>query len=778
MPSRRLSEVVKFVIGDKAHPWGGLNTATKDPRSLDRGETFSAVNWITGRDKDNIQIRRGQALLGTTRRASVGVSVSGMGIGTLANGSQVPFFSAGRKLYYYNGSDTVEVTTTDLFPVAAAGDDVNIVPYSNLAGSFVYVTSPNSSIYKIPVANPGSVVNQNSTNKIPDYRFGWAKIDNAVFQGMQRNGQTATSRDPTGFYFSRVDQNGAPNGYPQYMALPAKPAGTVTIGVGAMTDGTYYYVITALNSSGVETTKGAESNAIVISGGGGVASINLSWAGVAGATGYKIYRTTSTGVYTTPAFIATVNAPITTYQDAAPLPSTGAPPATTTVNLIGDIATGDGSTKTFTGTLPSFSAGLSTVFGVQITDGVELFSDDKNGNLVGSLGGTGTINYATGVYSVTFVTAPVSGVAISASYFFENATVGGIMDFTINGSDATGTYAQVFRQDDGGGSAMGAATFQGVEYCFHLLRSWLNQTTTQTDGSRTYQNIPYWSQIGIPYPRAFFETGDGVLYLDNTNPQNPKVSILEIPPGSTNLTVVPVTISLTLDLSGFAFDKAVMYRWGEYNILECQSYINGHKNSYNSVTFVQNIYSGLWNQLDYDFTCLGNYLGTLVSGDSLSPNAYTLFSGFDDDGSVIANYWNTSYSDLEMEGIKKCGYLKIRGLIQPTQRVDVNLSLDFGNYVNMYTIVGNAGYVNKSNPVGIGTFTIGSQVIGGDSSQQFANPFEIWIPVHTDLFEYISTQVQALDVGFIQIDEIAYVDIRKKRDRPLRYSDPAINNNN
>lgn len=55
-------------------------------------------------------------------------------------------------------------------------------------------------------------------------------------------------------------------------------------------------------------------------------------------------------------------------------------------------------------------------FSVIITDNTETFNDDGNGNLVGDLGGTGTVNYTTGAIAVSFVTAPANGQNIYASF--------------------------------------------------------------------------------------------------------------------------------------------------------------------------------------------------------------------------------------------------------------------------------------------------------------------------------------------------------------------------
>jgi len=73
---------------------------------------------------------------------------------------------------------------------------------------------------------------------------------------------------------------------------------------------------------------------------------------------------------------------------------------------------GDGTTG-YSGTLYQFPIIAGTL---SITDGTESFTDDGAGNLTGSAGGTGSINYTTGIWSVTFNVAPVQDTIISATY--------------------------------------------------------------------------------------------------------------------------------------------------------------------------------------------------------------------------------------------------------------------------------------------------------------------------------------------------------------------------
>ena len=111
-----------YVIGDLTHTWGGLNTSKSDTRFLERGESFDSLNWITGTQKDNIQLRRGKQLIGQTNRN--GNPVTGLGVGVLNNGNEVPFFTYDRKImiydknielidYYFNSQSTDDQALSD-----------------------------------------------------------------------------------------------------------------------------------------------------------------------------------------------------------------------------------------------------------------------------------------------------------------------------------------------------------------------------------------------------------------------------------------------------------------------------------------------------------------------------------------------------------------------------------------------------------------------------------------------------------------------------------------
>ena len=81
-----------------------------------------------------------------------------------------------------------------------------------------------------------------------------------------------------------------------------------------------------------------------------------------------------------------------------------------------DIITGDGSTNPLAATLAAGLVGDGIIPGTfTATDGVEIFTDNADGTLTGDLTGTGTIDYATGAFSLTFNTAVVNLVEVSGN---------------------------------------------------------------------------------------------------------------------------------------------------------------------------------------------------------------------------------------------------------------------------------------------------------------------------------------------------------------------------
>lgn len=623
-----------MIIPDsKISKFYGLNTNIKDIKTLKPGFSPDSLNWLTGGSAgDHIELRRGQALLGQTRNTDIGGKITGLGVGIRYDGVEVPFFSHTRKVKYYDiSTDDVAETGTDLLPTAASGEDVWFQAYQGLAGSFMYLGSPNSGIYKIPTANPGSAVDQS----VNSFRFAVFHIgQNRAFAG-QRNGTTPGNRDKTGLYLSYIDK--------------------------------------AQLSSFTQVT--GES-----------------------------------------------------------------------------YGTGDGTTKTFAHTLAAISAPKTAMY-ISVTNGTETFIDDRNGLMIGNLGGTGTVNYATGAVSVTFNTAPTGAQAITTAYYHETSTSTGILDFSGSGNG----QGKSFRQDDGGGNLMAIFNLNTIEYCFHLLRTW--QFTATLDDT-TSTNLPY-RNIGIPYTRAAAQTPDGILFTDLGRPTDPKFRKLQVLQNTTNQTIEPESISDALDLSSHGFDYNVAYRWGDLEIFCVQEKIAGVTNAFNSVMYIHNVVSDAWDKVDYYASCLAEYNGALISGDSISNNLFTLFSGYDDDGEIIPNYWTSTDLNQDTDHLKVCNFMEIDGLIQKEQSYDVSLAFDGGSFSKVFTIEGDADYVDSGINTYIGGSTIGTNPIGGGGADT-AHPYNVRFPIHSDKYVDVRIKIEAMGIGYVAVNSFKFVDIRDK----------------
>jgi hypothetical protein len=158
----------------------------------------------------------------------------------------------------------------------------------------------------------------------------WNTANSSVVN-TERGRWTSTGLSLGAFYANQRLHSAYNDQWVMDMTVPTAPTGTPATSGGSMADGTYYYVLTAVDRFGGETIKGTESAAITITGGSGNGSVALTWTTLVQAYKYKLYRTTVSGTYTTPALIATLpsNAEFS-YIDTASAASTGAPPATTT----------------------------------------------------------------------------------------------------------------------------------------------------------------------------------------------------------------------------------------------------------------------------------------------------------------------------------------------------------------------------------------------------------------------------------------------------------------
>lgn len=112
---------------------------------------------------------------------------------------------------------------------------------------------------------------------------------------------------------------------------PVQAAAVIASG-GSLTDSTpYYWVVTATNANG-ETVV---SNQQTLTPASTNQTAHLSWGAVANATGYKVYRSTTSNTYGSSSLVTTIGSGSTvTYSDTGSATTTGQPPGSTTA--IGD----------------------------------------------------------------------------------------------------------------------------------------------------------------------------------------------------------------------------------------------------------------------------------------------------------------------------------------------------------------------------------------------------------------------------------------------------------
>ncbi len=177
-------------------------------------------------------------------------------------------------------------------------------------------------------------------------------------------------------------------------------------------------------------------------------------------------------------------------------------------------------TTSLTGTL-AFKASGSTrnCFGVTITlTGTgEVYTDNYLGILTGSLGGTGTINYITGAYTVSN-----SGVG-TASYQWENSNLRGVTDFGRSATRAAGEGFQ-FPQDEGGDAILNVLIGANGYYSIKRQSAYLlDIASNDTDAT----NEVYRKEIGIQSLRGAVSTGLGIVFMNTSNEEKPEMTLLQ-----------------------------------------------------------------------------------------------------------------------------------------------------------------------------------------------------------------------------------------------------------
>lgn len=406
-----------------------------------------------------------------------------------------------------------------------------------------------------------------------------------------------------------------------------------------------------------------------------------------------------------------------------------------------------------------------TCLGVKITDtsSGEVFTDNRDGTLTGDLGGTGTVNYTTGV-----ITTSQAG-AGTADYQWEDSTSTGIADFSFSGTRVAG-QGNVFLQGDGG-KLQSIESYADIEYCGHESKVWSLQNTIDDTNA---VNIIFRDREGIPNWRAMKGTSLGIFYVNAIDEENAQIKILTLQSGST--AIDGVVISKDLDLSDFRFDFCEVNEFEDWITFSCRTSDSDINNRYI-------LYNKIWRVFDIvDFWGLVSvvYNGAFTIGESITGNVIEAFSGTDDDGAVIDGFAELNEWDLEYPGfLKKVKKIQIEGNIGVDQRFGVYASADKGAYVKIGQISGAGSYVDLSQKIDVGSLTLGRGEVGGGGSGIDAYHYFGELSFRIDKFERVKIKFLREDdatdpsiegIGYFSVSTLRFYDIRLRQMKlPSKY---------
>lgn len=433
-----------------------------------------------------------------------------------------------------------------------------------------------------------------------------------------------------------------------------------------------------------------------------------------------------------------------------------------------------------------------SIFDVSVTAGTETFTDDSNGLLVGSAGGSGTVNYQTGVISVSSGVGWGGGLTVGYRYVDEtatwtsggNATLGGVANFVVSFDMTTharlASTPNIFVQGHGG-DLKDIVVLNNHHFCLHERATY---DIVQSQDDLTSTNTIFRESLGIKKLRGAYSTAEGIYSIDTTDPADPRFVLVNY--SNRTPDIKPTILSFGLDLSNYVFDKAVVFPFNDYVIFACRT----SDSPVNNRSFVYHRIFRSWDILDYCISSMDIYNNGLVAGDSLSPNVQKLFSGFDANGDTVNNYWVSGISRLGfltprgrpviLYGQKKVKKVYLEGYIAADQKLAMFMSIDRGQFIEIGStdmaavhhpiIEGSGSYVDKTQSITIGSDMIGDHPLGGNPSTPAiqAYHFARYVSLDLDRFEECQIKFVAQGIGYLSITRMEFRDIRVLQNKPSK----------
>lgn len=418
---------------------------------------------------------------------------------------------------------------------------------------------------------------------------------------------------------------------------------------------------------------------------------------------------------------------------------------TTVTNEI--LGTGDGVQTVFTGTL-AFKAGnpKATCYDIAINNNpAAITGQDNNLGVIIGTGITGTINYTTGAYSLTFSSPVAGGTTVRATYVHENTNVEGITDFTYSAVRLAGEGFRV-PQDEGGDPILSVLIGTGGYYSMKSQSTYLfNIDTTDL----VISNEVFRKEIGLPTWRAAVSTSKGIIFMNTANPEKPEFTILQ--KNTTGDAVEPFALFQHFKFADFEYDDCTIDTYNRYFIVACKT-----PDAVSNDTIL--LCDQLNNTVDitsYAGRTFAKSGGILYMGSSINQSVYELYTGYDDDGYPISNSWIGKAETWGVSKLKKYRKIRLKGRISLEQSYEVYVDYDNEGFQLVGTVLGSGSYVDVSSPQSIGSNMIGTEPVGGGA-------FTIIYPYYTEIrlkkvpkFRSRTIKFIALGIGYVDIDSQA-----------------------
>lgn len=230
------------------------------------------------------------------------------------------------------------------YPVAAptAPTSQAFASGSLAAGTYYYVYTgidPTSGLESLPSATTSQTVAAGGNIQV---QWTDASTQYYVYRSTTPNGPYTLLGSTSAKVYNDTGVNPNANSSVIPPGNPASAPGTPSLSVGSpggnlQSGNTYYYEITAITPSG-QSLASSSVNMSLTGGYANVTSINANWTPYAGATGYKVYRST-TGAAGSYYLMATLNGTANTFADTGILQPNGPVPVLALSPLVADPVT-------------------------------------------------------------------------------------------------------------------------------------------------------------------------------------------------------------------------------------------------------------------------------------------------------------------------------------------------------------------------------------------------------------------------------------------------------